>query len=78
MKIICVLVLLSIVLSACMTSGYLCVVGIGCPVETKIIFVSRDPQACKSIKVDCSGYGNEFGLFSDQNGCGCVSNPGYL
>jgi hypothetical protein len=78
MKIICVMVLLSMVLSACITSGCLCVLGIGCPVETKIIFVSKDPQACKSIKVDCSGYGNKFGPFSDQNNCGCVSNPVYL
>ncbi|HVN73020.1 MAG TPA: hypothetical protein VMT44_00320 [Methanoregula sp.] len=45
------------------------------------VYVSHDPEACKSIKVDCSGYGDNgyfdrvdgvrYNPFSDSSGCGC-------
>jgi hypothetical protein len=37
-------------------------------------FVSQDPEACKSIKIDCTMYNNEqfkFAPFSGPSGCGC-------
>jgi hypothetical protein len=38
--------------------------------------VSKDPVACKSIKIDCTMYNNEqfkFAPYSDTSGCGCMA-----
>ena len=56
-------------------------IGPGCSDQFSTIRVSRDPQACKSIMVDCSGYGDNgyydrvdsilYYPFPDSSGCGC-------
>jgi hypothetical protein len=56
-------------------------IGVTCGDNIHIIRVSEDPQACKSIKVDCTNYGDQgyfnrpdgirYMPFSDETGCGC-------
>ena len=40
----------------------------------KHVYVSKDPNACKSTNVDCSQYNNNLdraSAFNDETGCGC-------
>jgi hypothetical protein len=57
--------------------------GVTCDDNIHKLWVSEDPQACKSIKVDCSNFGDNgyfdradgvrYEPFSDSTGCGCVA-----
>lgn len=55
---------------------------IGCDDVYSTVYISKDPQACKSIKIDCTQYGfkgqavqgesmTTYLPFSDSTGCGC-------
>ncbi len=75
-------VLLLLAIIACAGCDAPCkMLGVTCGDNVHTIYVSQDPQACKSIKVDCSGYGDKgffdradgvmYNPFSDETGCGC-------
>ncbi len=56
-------------------------IGVTCSDNIHIIRISEDPHTCKSLTIDCSGYGDHgffnkadgipYTPFSDAAGCGC-------
>jgi hypothetical protein len=44
------------------------------PYQEDIYVVSKDPIACRSMNIDCSGYNSmkvRFVPYSNSTGCGC-------
>ena len=61
----------------CLILFVVSMIAIGCdamPRTMKTIYVSTDPVACKSLKIDCSPYRNAVDQsepFVNEKGCGC-------